>query len=216
MKKILFAMIASAVLFASCQSKEKKAEELIKSELSKTLYDFDSYQPIETTVKEAKATIFNDTTCWKFGALLAYAMQETLECIKNANNAKEHMDIWGPPSYYSSTYSDNQYYKYKAEYEKANDEAFTNGMICKATASLIKKTVAKLDTTKIIGWEVSHRFRCKTKGGNSDIGNYRYIIDTEFKNILLREDTGSDEDKQIRDALESAQTDYWDNIDFGN
>ena len=37
-------------------SKEEKAAQLINTEMSKTLYDFDSYEPIETKVTEAYQT----------------------------------------------------------------------------------------------------------------------------------------------------------------
>lgn len=61
-----------AIFMAGCQSKEEKAEEFIRNNLSKTLYDFESYQPIETTVTEAKLTMYNDTTCLKKGAMISY------------------------------------------------------------------------------------------------------------------------------------------------
>lgn len=89
------------IVMVSCQSKEEKAAEFIKNELSKTLYDFESYQPIETTVTEAKMNMFNDSACWKKAAALAYGMKKATEYLEETKDAKEHMDIWGRPSYYS-------------------------------------------------------------------------------------------------------------------
>jgi hypothetical protein len=212
MKKNLLLFLAIAVLFAGCQSKEEKAAELIKEELSKTLLDFESYQPIETTVKEAKLNLYNDTTFWRQGTALAYAMKKTNEYINKKKDAEERMNIWGPPTYYSSSYSDKRYYEYKKEYDEANASALSGIILCKAIAENIKDSIEKCDTSIVIGWEVSHRFRCKNRGGNSTIADYRYVIDKDLKTILLREDTDDQDDKNTRDALETVLSGYWDNI----
>lgn len=213
MKKFFLLLLTIATLFASCQSKEEKAAELIREELSKTLYDFDSYNPIETTVKEAKASAFNDSTCWKKGALLAYGMQQMLDNANKYEEAKEHMDIWGRPTCYSSSYSDNQYYKYKKEYEEALENTQKAHKVCKKIAMELKEYVESIDTTQVIGWEVSHRFRCKTRGGNSAIGDYRYIIDKDFKTIIIREDKDDEDDKHRREAIISVLSDFWEELD---
>ena len=192
-----------SILMVSCQSKEEKAAEFIKNELSKTLYDFESYQPIETTVTEAKMTMYNDSACWKKAAALAYGMKKATEYLEETKEAKEHMDIWGRPSYYSSSYSDNQYYKYKEEYEDNLEKAKNAYEICKSIAAELKDQIAKLDTAKVIGWEAKHRFRCKTKGGNSTIGDYRYVLDKDFKNVILQEDVDDEDETAIRDVLKS-------------
>lgn len=210
MKKGIFVILASAIIFAGCQSKEEKAAELIKNELSKTLYDFESYQPIETIVKEANSNAYNDSACWMKAATLGYGMQQIIEYKEKSENAKEHRDIWGKPTYYSSSYSDNQYYKYNDEYIEALRKVIDAYSVCKTIAMELKDSVAKLDTTQIIGWEVTHRFRCKTKGGNSAIGDYRYIIDKDFKKVILCEDTDSEIDKHTREAIESTMSGYWD------
>lgn len=197
--------ICLVIILTGCQSKEEKAAEFIKEELSKTLYDFESYQPIETIVTEAKMTMYNDSTCWNKAAVLAYGMEKTNEYIEEAKDAKEHMDIWGRPSSYSSLYSDNNYYKYKGEYEENLEKAENAFEVCKKIASELKKLIANLDTTKVVGWEAKHRFRCKTKGGQSTIGDYRYILDKDFKNVILREDVDSKDDASIRDILKSVK-----------
>lgn len=60
MKRILFLIFISFCLLG-CKSKEEKAEELIKKSLFQSLYDFDSYSPIETIVKEAYEIPKNDS-----------------------------------------------------------------------------------------------------------------------------------------------------------
>ena len=38
------------------------------------------------------------------------------------------------------------------------------------------------------GWFVTHKFRCKTKGGNSTIGTYYYFMDNDCEKIIRRFD----------------------------
>lgn len=198
--------ICLAIILTGCQSKEQKAAEFIKEELSKTLYDFESYQPIETIVTEAKMNMYNDSACWKKAAVLAFGIKKTNEYLEEVKEAKEHMDIWGPPSAYSSSYSDNRYYTYKGEFEENLEKANNAHEVCKKIASELKELIAKLDTTKVVGWEAKHRFRCKTKGGQSAIGDYRYILDKDFRNVILQEDVDDEDDSAIRDVLKSVKS----------
>ena len=190
-----------AILLVSCQSKEEKAAEYIKNELSKTLYDFDSYQPIETNVTVAKMTMYNDSACWRMAAEIACYIKESSEWLEEAKSEKKDMDIWGPPTYYSSSYSDDQYYFYKKLYEDHLSNAEFMLKLSERVVAELKERIAELDTAKVIGWEVKHRFRCKTKGGNSTIADYRYVLDKDFKNTILQEDIDDEDDKSIRAAL---------------
>lgn len=215
MKKIIpFILLICMVLLVGCKSKNEKAEELIKKELSKTLVDFDSYQPIETTVNEAKMTIYNDTACWKMGARLAFVIQLIKEYSYDCKSAKESMAIWENGASYSS-YSNIQYKEYEEKYEGARTSLIATGKICKKLVDALRDSVAKLDTTKIIGWEVSHYFRYKTENGSPIISNYRYIISKDFKSILFHENKDGTSDKLIREVLETIKLDFWDhNLDW--
>lgn len=65
----------------------------------------------------------------------------------------------------------------------------------------LQDSIAKLDDKKIIGWEVRHRFRCKTRGGHATIGDYRYIISADFKEILWQEDTDAEGYKTAKEMI---------------
>lgn len=212
--KILYILLAStiAVFTSACQSKEEKAAGLIKQELSNALYDFDSYQPIKTTVTEAFSSAYNDTTCWYTAMAISYCMKDVSEYYEKANDAKERMEIWGPPSYYSSSYSDNQYYKYRRKWEENLDKATRRFEVAKSFVKELQDSIKSLDSTRYLGWEVFHRFRCKTKGGHAAIGNYRYIIDKEFTKIIFREDLDDDNYSEARNIIESALKGDFNNI----
>lgn len=201
MKKInLLLFIFPFLLIIGCKSNEEKADELIKTELSKKLYDYDSYQPIETIVTEAKMTRFNDSTCWEQGRLLDFSMQKAQEYFKEYKMSVSSMDLWIPSSF-STSYSNSQYYKYKNESIENLLNVEKAYRFSSKIASELSDRITTLDSTKVIGWNVIHRFRCKTRGGQADIANYRYVIDEDFSHILIREDM--DADKGIRASLES-------------
>lgn len=204
LKFLVFCFIASLMSLSSCKSKEEKAADLIKSELSKTLYDFASYEPIETTVTEAYHTAYNDSACFRMSLAIAYGLNKVSEYTDEAKEAMEHAEIWGAPDYYSSSYSDSQYYKYKREAEEKQAKAYTALIIVKKMGLELQDSINKLNQDNIIGWDVRHRFRCKTRGGNSTIGDYRYIISSDFKTVILYEDTDDQDYKNARDVIEIA------------
>lgn len=55
------------------------------------------------------------------------------------------------------------------------------------------KLLAQNITPDFYGWKVAHKFRCKTKGGNSEIGNYIYYFDKKIKNIIYQEDIDNED-----------------------
>lgn len=193
----------------SCKTKDEKAADLIKTELSKTLYDFASYEPIETTVTEAYQTAYNDSACFNMAMVIAYGLKEASKYADEAKEAMEHAEIWGAPDYYSSSYSDRQYYNYKEEAEKNGTKVRAAYKIIKDMGIELQDSIKKLDKNTIIGWDVRHRFRCKTRGGNFTIGDYRYIISSDFKTILIQEDTEDQDFKNARDVIDMAMKSYF-------
>ena len=99
MKKaiIILSLLVLGLLVISCSSNEDKANKLIKERMSKTLYDYGSYDPIETIVTEAKASIYTDTSCWM--AAVSYYQIWNLhdEYCKKAEEAKEKWIFGGLP-----------------------------------------------------------------------------------------------------------------------
>lgn len=202
MKNYLFLLVLSfSFILVGCKSNVEKAEELIRIDMNKTLYDIESYSPIETTVVEAKSNMYNDSAIFYNAVFIRLSMDDLSKVLKEVGEANEHMDIWGPPTLYSSTYSDNQYNKYKEEFVNKYHEAKKIRSRIALLADETKELISKLDTTVVIGWEVDHRFRCKTKGGSSTIGDYKYFIDKGFKKIMLCYDKDNEKYKDYEDIL---------------
>lgn len=44
-------------------------------------------------------------------------------------------------------------------------------------------------TNEILGWKVTHKYRCNNRGGNLALGEDIFLIDKDFKEILHVYDT---------------------------
>ena len=62
-------------------------------------------------------------------------------------------------------------------------------------------------TPTFIGWVAKHKFRCKTKGGNFELGNYSYIFNEDISSILFSEDIDSEKNGELKGVI-SAALDY--------
>lgn len=204
MRKLLWLIVCLMTMWCitSCSTKEEKGAKLIKNELFKTLYDFDSYQPIETKVTEAKANIYNDSAFWNKGEELRDTIILLHSYVEKAKHALDMADIF-EPSYFSSASSIKNFKKYLKEAKTYNNRAKELIDVCRNTATEMLVDAQKIDTTTVIGYEIIHSFRCKTKGGNSDIAHYRYIVSKDFKSIFLQENMNDEtEDLSTRNVLE--------------
>lgn len=211
MKKLFYflAAVIVAVTVTSCKSKEEKAAELIKQELSHVLCDFGSYEPIETVVTEAKHIPINDSACVN-KALDAIAYYElAVEYTKDGKSSLEMMNIWGKPTRYSSSYSDNRYYENKYEFVDAVKKA--NTCIKKYNSSIndLKIIMNRVNPSETLGYNVEHSFRCKSKGGIWLIEHYRFIVDKKIKKIIFY----VDEKDEISDFIKSVQNNTKEKVD---
>ena len=203
-KNIFFSNILIVLLLTicSCQSNEDKAAKVIREEFYKTLYDFESYSPIETIVTEAKQSIYTDTATWaKLNILAIYykttknAKDEAEEALKNVEQAIRWFKIIKSK-------------ENKEELEEARDNLNEKMKAFEIAAEKTElyykeaKEIAQLiDSTKTVGWEVKHRFRCKSKGGHALLEEYRFVLSEDFKKILIGERIGSEEYKETRAAI---------------
>ena len=102
MKQIIYVLVAVFMLTACSQSKEKKAEALIKKEMKKSLYKPETYVPVETKVDSAFAPMDSPEV---FEML--FQLQESSQEISGLNSklksAMLSMSINSYP-YYQSAY----------------------------------------------------------------------------------------------------------------
>ena len=198
MKRLLLSLLTMILClsFTQCKSKEDKANELIKDYMFKNLYDFESYQPIETKIDSAFHTIYNDSTAIRYAYFILLSQEKQEDLKREYDHIKTSIDIWcDGGSYYSS------YIHRKCQ--DCLDEAKENlaeQLFWLAKIDTYRDSLVSLSDTlnkEFIGWKVTHDFRCKTKGGNPDIGHYEYIMDKDIKTILSKKDVDDKDEERV-------------------
>lgn len=212
MKKLfkITVTLAMCLLCGSCKSKEDKALALIDKQMFSSLYDYESYQPVDTQIDSAFNVAEYDNEIIALGMLTSEAMDKSQKELDEVKSAQRTMNIWSD-SY--SSYGRSNYYEAKDEMkehlQKAN-EYFKQAAI---EMGMIREKAKEFDGA-FCGWKVTHKFRCKTKGGNSTLGTYVYIFDKDVKEILYHEDTDDDDIASakgiIKEVLNMTEEDYQD------
>ncbi len=180
--KLIVSFILAAMMVSACASREEKVAETIKNEMFKNLYDFESYQPIETKIDTLKRDKYGDTLIYDNVLLLAVA-NDAFKKAKNSFDEQHNIAEIYVPSYYSSSSSDNKFYEARDKMKAALDEMNSYAEIMDSLLIDIKTKEKKCDN-KQYGWFVTHKFRCKTKGGASTIGTYYYFMDNDCEKIF--------------------------------
>ncbi|WP_288370350.1 hypothetical protein [uncultured Algoriphagus sp.] len=199
MKKSVLSLLSILLILVGCKSKEEKANELINQELFKTLYDYESYQPIETIIDSAFTSIYRDSIILDYAIKATASFKLTNEYLQKTQNAQDIMKIW--VSGYSTSYGRQKYLEASEEFDEYIKLAETSIEITQAYKDSIK-SAAEFFQKEFIGWEAKHKFRCKTKGGMPDIADYVYIIDPTMKEIIYSEDVNDEELIQLRETIE--------------
>lgn len=201
MKNTLLSFLALLLClsFTQCKSKEDKANELIKDYMFKNLYDFDSYQPIETKIDSAFHTIYNDSSAIHYAFAILISEEKHAELKSDYEMLQSSIDIWCDGSYYSS-YSSNKCQECldKAKHN-LTEQFFWLSRMDNYRDSLF--VLSENLNKEFVGWQVTHDFRCKTKGGNPDIGHYIFTMDKDLKTILSMQDTKDKDTEKVASII---------------
>jgi hypothetical protein len=189
-------------MVAGCKSNEERALTLIDKEMFNTLLDYESYEPIETMMEEAVASAYTDSLARKY--VIAYEALDSL-FEKEYEQATDDLD-------YLRIYAGSYSYSGRSKFKEYQDKAVQHDKELKRYQGLL---VSYADSTKTrlskftspsfspehIGWEVSHKFRCKTRGGNFEIANYIFIMDDRFSKIIAQYNMDDEDEKKIRNRI---------------
>lgn len=209
-RSIIVAILAIGLLVISCKSNEEKANELIKDYMYKSLYDYDSYQSIETKIEKAYVSPYYDESIIGIASLVVAGMEKEQKYMEEVNNARRTAEIW-MDSY--SSYGREKTKEALAEAKEGMRQVALNlQVICKLLVTL-KEKIDNLDTEKRQGWKVTHTFRCKTRGGHSDLGTYVFIMDEKFKSILYNEDINDESLKKAKSTIDHVRESTKDELD---
>lgn len=182
----VFGYLITAILFPftvfSCQSNESKAEALIFEQVKKTKH-IENYEPISTTVKEAKQTPFNDSITCDLASKIVITARIAQEALENASGVEE--------------------------YNPQGLGAMDTMMIAlnfkmNELVDSINYRIAQLDTNKVIGYEIYQYAQGKLKNGTKSEAHLRVITDTKFSKILIFDETTSSDYMRCKNIIQAA------------
>lgn len=205
MKHINFYLsVLLAFTLVSCASKEEKANKLIKQYMYESLYDFESYEPMKTTVDSLYADVRFDDEALSYAKAGRKSLNEVSGLLDEMHSAQQSMDIWSD-SYTSFGRSKFEAARneFKEKYE-AVQQSLREVYMSMLKILDRKEYIEQNQNGEFVGWKVEHKFRCKTKGGNAAIGNYIFIFDKDLKEIINTYDIDDDDYSSIVDFLEEA------------
>lgn len=176
-------MISALVLCGCRKNLEEQAQEAVKNELHKTLYYFDSYEPLETKVDSAFNTPENNPDVNEFMRSVWEQMDQVKEFAAELENAERTIaslsdarKLGGSFAYdYNEAVKDKVYVETKIK---------DNLKVVYENALKFSKFISQADSS-FIGWRVMHTYRAKTGRGVPDIGREVYIFSKDFKKVLL-------------------------------
>ena len=179
MKKLLFALLCIFAV-ACTQSPEKKAEELIKEEVLKSLYFPKTYEPIETKVDSAYSP-FLDPEFMDL-ALELYKKGSELQSMEpDLRLAKSQMHIYDGP--YRRVLGSAQYNDAKEKYDKlmAQYDAKQSQVV-----DLRDQTIKRMsEPPQFIGFLTQHSYRAQNNAGNTLIGNAVFLLNKEDRKSVV-------------------------------
>lgn len=195
MKQIIYVLVAVFMLTACSQSKEKKAEALIKKEMKKSLYKPETYVPVETKVDSAFAPMDSPEV---FEML--FQLQESSQEISGLNSklksAMLSMSINSYP-YYQSAYDKYKYEEAKQEYDKAS--ASLKKQQEKMEDLYARITSFAQQNKGFIGYKVYHSYRADNNAGNTLVGYCMFYLDSKMEKVLYR--LSEDDASKLTDAM---------------
>lgn len=201
MIKSCYLFIVIAILFTACKSKEDKAQEVIKTELFKTLDDYSSYEPIETKVDSFFTSIYDDPRISDWGAMFGIMLRNAEKSSEQLKSAEVDMKIWQGSS---SLFGLNKYADAHREYNRIKEEGQSFLKIMGELSDSIKVKKGTLSIHEFIGWKVNHKFRSKNKEGNFVISDQIYIFDKEMKEIIDEYDLQDNDQMKSRVLIDIA------------
>lgn len=199
MKNYIILSVVCLCLFG-CKSREEKAAELIKQEMFKTLYDFESYEPIETKLDSAYTSIYTDSIIKSYAYIAKAFLDDVQDNLDKIKDAQSIMEIW------NDSYSSLGRSKYNEAYNDFNKRLDNTKRYMEVVNNYMDsiKIISSNFKPEFYGWRATHKFRCKTKGGNFDLGNYIYVFDKKIDSIIYKEDIDDDSSDKIKGLIDEA------------
>lgn len=179
--QLIIGVTLSVVLLGSCDSKERKAQQMAANYLKGVLFHFDSYEPLQTKVDSSFVSLCNDSEAITLALEMLKMFEKAQEYVEKIEDAEHAMEIWAPDRFYSSAFSRGEYRRAQEKYEdnKKHLDKIRNRI--QDQFSLIKQRQSHIKDGTFGGWKVYHKFKSLNGAQTVDLfGEYIFFCDTEF------------------------------------
>lgn len=186
---LFLAVAFGGFVFTQCTStpkKEEKALALINDHMFKTLYYYDSYQPLETRIDSAIHTPFNDTMIMKYALKIKGLKKKSAQYDEQHKRALDMLTVIGGE-------------RYHREFMNIGDSLLSTirqSIMYDDSIRLLGRRI----TPDFMGWDVTHKYSYKTKSGTIDTASQVFVVDgdlTKIINIMNVESEDYDECQRI-------------------
>ena len=184
--------------FENREYRTATAQNLIKNIICKNLYFPESYTPVSTSVDSVFHGPLTDAECLKAASELIKFKAQLPGAEDSYKEAVHTLKIFGSSGVF-----------WRHAEEKKNAEERLNSL--KSKIAKREDIIRQRDTSndgKFIGWQVAHRYRAQTKGGDPSISDVLYILNPDMTSWMFRyslDNTDSDNlnelNKVIRQTL---------------
>ena len=186
MKKVILLFVLLPILIASCeQTKEAKAEKVIKKYLKETMDDYASYSPVSfselTMVK----------TEWELPKELEPEFKKLVEIAEKINKTGYSINTTSDANYYLKDfiYPEEDYVRHIKE-EKKKKETLSRRSKQKALWLEFKHYQDIIYASKksfqpeFIGWKMTHKFRAKNRMGGTELNKVEFRFDKDITKVI--------------------------------
>ena len=192
MKKVILLFALLPILIVSCeQTKEAKAEKIIKKYLKQTMDDYGSYTPMNYS------ELIITMTKWKLPIELKPELTELIEIAKRINQQFGYkIELTQNADYYIERINANhiidEINKYTEEkYKKHTTEEFRNKLYEEKKIWLEFKhyqniiyASKKNFQPEFIGWKMTHKFRAKNRMGGTELNEIEFQFDKDITKVI--------------------------------
>ena len=162
------------------------------------LYNYDSYFPIESEIKDAFHTALNDSVCRK----------HAINIVRIRNNYQDGMEVLTYQLEKAGLIAEGERISgYSKEDLNRYPEIRETEQMIENLDRLLSNEIFQLssqffDETEVVGYSVNHKFRYKDSAGEPAIGDYYFLLDKKLKNILFAIDLNDETNKSMIDVLD--------------
>lgn len=162
--------------FEDREHRTATAQNLIKNIICENLYFPESYAPVSTSVDSVFHGPLTDAQCLKAASELIKFKAQLPGAEDSYKEAVHTLKIFGSSGVF-----------WRHAEEKKNAEEHLNSL--KSKIAKREEIIRQRDTSndgKFIGWQVAHRYRAQTKGGDPSISDVLYILNTDMTSWMFQ------------------------------